>query len=299
MALDPRSRTVPNVIALTCTGARHKAFRLCRAYVARQTLKPKGWIVVDDCIPRTYVPSECFVVYPEPPWHPGMEHTLPRNMLAGLKTIRERATNCDVVTIFEDDDWYSPVYVARMAGELQRRYKDGVRLIGEMNTVFYNVRTRTWRQNWHPCHASLCSVSFHFDILDEIIAILEYHDKPTVDHAIFKAIAPERTHLLPSNTVLGIKGIPDERVGESRLHQEIKGRFVHDDYNFSSLRAFIGDDANAYEEYFVSSPKPERCLDEKPTPVATDEKFMSAPAPTMTKSQKRYAKLRQGLKRST
>ena len=301
MANGNRSQKTPRVAALTCTGGREHAFHLCKGFIARQTQKPDDWVVVDDCIPKQKVGDGPLKVYPTPSWHLEMGHTLPRNMIAGLKAIKD--LKVDIVTIFEDDDWYSPVYLERMSRALMSRYHDGVRVVGEMNTVFYNVQTRTWKQNWHPCHASLCSVSLHVDVIDEIISIIEYNMTPNIDHRIFETIEPKKVHLEKSNLVLGIKGLPDTRAGASPVHLDIAGRFVRDDSDLHALQAFIGDDAELYKWYY-NGKEPPRGITElkvrKPSnePLPRDrvkEEIKKEPRYT-TESQRRYARMRKEIK---
>jgi len=300
VATGKRSFTIPRVAALTCTGGRDRAFHMCKGYVARQSKLPDEWIIVDDCLPRQTPPEGAWRIYPEPAWSKKTGHTLARNMIAGL----EAAMNLDgieIVTIFEDDDWYSPVYLEEMTKALMSRYKRGVRIVGEMNTIYYNVRTRTWLQNWHPTHASLCSVTFHVDVLEEVIEIIKTNMIPTIDHQIFLTVDPKKTHLETSNLVLGIKGLPDVRVGKSNAHKDISGRFVKDDFSLSSLTAFIGDDADLYAGFFEDREPPDigslNVLPQTDEPTPKD-RVLADPYRHMNPSQKRYAQMRDKAKKN-
>jgi len=230
---------------LTCTGGRPETFALAEIWISRQTVEPDFWVVVDDVDPPTELNMNQILVRPEPLWARGKGHTLNRNLVAGLEKIKE--VGADLVMIVEDDDWYSPEYIERMrewflGGEIQ--------IAGERDTLYYHVGCRQWRQNWHPGHASLCSVSFHIDIIDKIISIAESCRGTGIDFAIFRNPWPKHAiKLLESNLCVGIKGAPCFRLGIGSGHRRIPHSGVPDP-DLSYLRILIGDDAELYAPFF-------------------------------------------------
>ena len=236
------------VAALTCTGGRPHALGICRKYIERQTRKPDKWYIVDDCEPETAVFGDV-VIKPRPFWTPQSKHTLPRNMISGLEAIFYSPDPVDVVTIFEDDDWYHPCYLELMTNALNRVAMYGAKVIGEMNTVYYNVLTRTWKQNFNPTHASLCSVSMTVDAIPKVIDIIRRNDTPYIDLQIFREMPSSELRLVDTKLCIGIKGIPDNRVGVGGSHKGIHPSFAPDP-GMRKLREFVGDDYVLYEGFF-------------------------------------------------
>jgi len=238
------------IAALTCTGGRPEALALCRKYVERQVIKPDLWVLVDDCEEQTATPDMGEVIRPWPFWRRGEPHTLPRNMIAGLSHIAANHPEIKVVTIFEDDDWYHPTYLGKMTGALGELGDPGVVVVGEMNTFYYNVVTRTWKRNLNPTHASLCSVSFHASAIPQIIAICEDASNPYIDLQIFRNFERHQWHLESSALCIGIKGMPGLREGQGGSHRGYHSSY-RPDPTMEKLEELIGrEDAEAYAPLF-------------------------------------------------
>ena len=239
----------PVIAALTCTGGRPRALALCEKYIRRQTRTPDVWVMVDDCEVQTADGFMGPVIRPEPFWKSCGPHTLPRNMVAGMEYIRDELPSVDIVTIFEDDDWYDPAYLETMVNALDERLDSGVKVVGEMNTYYYNVLSRSWKRNFNPTHASLCSVSFHVSAFPDIIRLTMEARTPYVDLRIFRKMPPETLHLEKSALCIGIKGTPDLRLGSGGSHRGWHPGYVPDP-DMTKLRELVGDDADFYAEYF-------------------------------------------------
>lgn len=232
---------------LTCTGGRPETFALAEIWISKQTVEPDFWVVVDDVNPPTELNMDQILVRPEPLWKRGGGHTLSRNLIAGLEKIKE--LSADLVMVIEDDDWYAPNYIESMREwfwhGIPRRL-----IVGERDTIYYHVGCRQYRQNWHPGHASLCSVSFHVDIIDKIISIAGSCRNTGIDFAIFRNPWPENSvKLLGSNLCVGIKGAPASRLGIGSGHRRIPHSGIPDP-DLSFLRELIGSDAEYYVPFF-------------------------------------------------
>lgn len=200
----------PTTCVLTPTGARPEAFQECLSLMRGQTAKNITWVVVDDGpepignIRRSGWNIEH--IRPEPLWQPGDDHTLCRNLIAGMKRIKE--IGGDKVIIVEDDDWYAPWWVRHASNQL-----NDVDLFGESHSVYLNVKTGGMRKCMNADHASLCSTAFTSAVFDNFIEICE-NNKTFVDLLLWKNKSRYRHKLQdPSKPgqdrgVLGIKGLP-------------------------------------------------------------------------------------------
>ena len=166
------------IIAITCTGARPEAFALCEKYMARQTVYPDQWIVVDDCDPATKCTMGQTVIRPEPRWpefpEPNTQH---RNMMAAVDYIKRGVVNPnDQIIFFEDDDWYRSDYIETQR-DVMNQFAFG--LVGEIPARYYHVKNRAFRvfdelaMNNPVPHASLCATSMRGYVLPVLIDALE------------------------------------------------------------------------------------------------------------------------------
>ncbi|MWD29650.1 hypothetical protein E0K89_019390 [Aquicoccus sp. SCR17] len=118
---------VADYAILTPTGDRPAAFQRCLQMVASQSLRPRQWLVVDDgrlpLAEQMALPDWVSYLRRDPsPGDP--PHTLSANLLAGLDRLE-----ADRVLIFEDDDWYAPLYAEFMLPWLERHDLAGLNLI--------------------------------------------------------------------------------------------------------------------------------------------------------------------------
>lgn len=138
---------------LTPTGDRGAAFNACMRMVAGQTLQPVEWVVVDDgFIPLTeQVTLPDWVTYVRrAPLPDDPPHTLALNVLAGLSHI-----TTDRVLIFEDDDWYAPLYAEHLLPYLESYQMVGLNLIR-----YYHLRGNAWKHGHPPAHTAFAQTGF-------------------------------------------------------------------------------------------------------------------------------------------
>jgi hypothetical protein len=217
-----------------------------------------------------------------------------RNFREGLRVIQE-IEDIELISVMEDDDWYSPAYLENHQAVMARGFGCGVRVVGEMNTVYYNVAQRLYRQNWHPGHASLCSVCFHRDILPKVLECLENYERSNVDHMLFRTLHPSVWILEETNYVVGIKGIPDDRAGAGFSHGIPQG-FMPDP-DMETLQALIGNDVIEYTRYFRPQPTSREQRQKDDRRPAKRERTLPPPRPTkeelhlMTPGERRRLKM--------
>jgi len=251
------------IIAITCTGARPEAFALCEKYMARQTVQPDQWLVVDDCAPATKCTMGQTVIRPAPRWpefpEPNTQH---RNMMAAVDYIRRgRANSTDKIIFFEDDDWYAPDYIWEQTDRLK-----AFTLVGETPARYYHVKSRAFRifddeaMNNPTPHASLCATAMTATLISTLIDALEC--RAWIDMYLWRK-CNYPYELFESSSVIGIKGMPG-RPGVSQCHrQEADGRWSGDP-DLSRLRQWIGDDADAYKRF---SGVQSKAVEEKQQPI--------------------------------
>jgi hypothetical protein len=239
------------IFLITPTGARQMQFSLCQNYMRRQTYHGAvGWIIIDDSIPRCtdmvvadFKPNWTIIkVYPSPPWRPG-QNTQARNTMAGIKVLTDNYKKEDIEAIFiiEDDDYYRPQYLERMMANFQSYH-----LIGERNTIYYNVQWRRYITNPNTIHASLFQTAFKYDVID---TFKECIPNTFMDCVFWSRVANK--HLFYENDLaVGMKGMPG-RGGIGAGHTRAMN--MHSDISLSYLRRLIGDDAKNYESYYKSA----------------------------------------------
>lgn len=200
--------------------------------MARQTYQgPVKWVVVDDgevAQPVTFDRPgwKLTVIRPAHRWKGA--NTQAMNFRAGLELIGDES-----VAIIEDDDWYSPDWLERVAVELQT-----ADLIGQGWNCYFHVRTGAIRENDNSTHASLCASAFKGHALSLFRRQCERGprliDVPMWKHA-------NRKRVFNGRFVIGMKGMPG-RSGIAGGHE------MTTDEPFD-LREWIGDDAEAYSQF--------------------------------------------------
>lgn len=219
---------------LTATGARPQAFTLCQRWMAAQDYSGRVlWVIVDDGPEPAPIDFhrdgwEVVRLRPQPLWEPG-QNTQARNLRAGLDLCSDR------LAIIEDDDYYAPDWLTTVSEQLEI-----ADLVGESESLYFNVKTRVCRSMGNTKHASLCATAMRGAAIDRFRQVCADHMK-TIDFKLWEH--PSR-HLFHGNRVVGIKGLPGrENIGVGR---RLTGRA---DPNLSRLRAVIGKDADAYAGY--------------------------------------------------
>jgi hypothetical protein len=219
---------------LTPTGCRSAAWALCERWMARQTYAgPVRWVVVDDgaeAQPVTFAREgwELEVIRPGHRWSPG-KNTQARNFLAGLDRIGPEAH----VAVIEDDDYYAPDWLDKVAEELRT-----ASMVGQGWNRYYHVRTGAIRENTNDRHASLCATAFRDSALGLFRRQCERAPR-LIDQVLWKHVSSRR--VFHGKHVIGMKGLPG-RAGIAGGH-EMKTAEPFD------LRQWIGDDAEHYRQF--------------------------------------------------
>jgi hypothetical protein len=235
------------IALITPTGGRLAQFKLCQLFMQRQTYAGKVlWVIVDDCWPTTTdVVSEEFKenwvirkIYPKPVWKAGM-NTQGRNIEAGMNIVKQY--DVEAIFIIEDDDYYRSVYLESMMSRFQN-----FDVIGERNTVYYNVYFRGFVTNDNIKHASLFQVAF----TPKALPIFELCYAQKFIDFVFFSMAKNVNLFNAGNLAIGIKGIKG-RPGIGAGH--VKTMYTRQDrldLSMNWLNAQIGDDSKLYADFY-------------------------------------------------
>jgi hypothetical protein len=246
------------IALITPTGARKDQFLLCAKWMKRQDYTGKVlWIIVDDALPLTtniVQPEfkenwEIIKVYPRPVWNG--ENTQGRNIKAGIDALMTSEHYAEIKSIFiiEDDDYYKENYLTEMTKRLGLYY-----LIGETNTIYYNVHWRQHCDNNNRQHASLFQTAFTKELLPLFINCL---NNKFIDF-VFWNKASNKLLFQAGTLAVGIKGMPG-RGGIGAGHKRTMA-FLQDP-NLTYLKNLIGnDDAMEYERYYSNNSQPQHGL---------------------------------------
>jgi len=237
------------IALITPTGARPKQMEFCAQFMKQQTYDGEViWVIVDDAEPTTtdHVKHDFRAgwqickIYPKPSWSIG-ENTQGRNIMTGINYLQGFVDFKEIPAIFiiEDDDYYKPIYLAEM---MRRWNPDAYDIMGESQTIYYNVAVRGWLRNKNDPWSSLFQTCFH----PRIIPVVEhFQHKQFIDMSLFSAIDPSRRRLFRADDLaIGIKGQAG-RKGIGGGHSKMIGCYEHDPEGLI-LKKFIGDDAKYY-----------------------------------------------------
>jgi glycosyltransferase involved in cell wall biosynthesis len=227
---------IPTVTLITATGARPEAFTLCERWMRRQTYQGYiQWIVVDDGPEATVSSLGQIVMRPLPHWKPGRV-TLPRNILEALPL-----AEAEKILFIEDDDYYAPGYVETMVARLE--LSD---LVGELDSHYYHVGTRMWRNCKNRGHGSLFQVGIRRGLIPKLQAFCK-EASYFLDLGLFGAVRSRK--LFPASTLsLGMKGMPG-RQGIGIGHNTVRSRLWNPDPDLTWLTERIGADVEFYKPY--------------------------------------------------
>lgn len=237
------------IILITPTGFRARQFELLKIWMLRQTyLDEVAWIIVDDCIPiTTNCVAENFKdkwtiikIYPSPVWKG--QNSQARNIGAGIKVMRDNFNNKDIEAVFiiEDDDYYRPDYLERMMINFKSYH-----LIGERNTIYYNVVHRRYITNANIIHASLFQTAFKI----EVLPIFESCYSAKFIDCVFWSKVRNNYLFYENDLAIGMKGMSG-RGGIGAGHSRAMN--MKDDSSLQYLQKLIGtEDAKYYEEYYI------------------------------------------------
>ena len=233
------------IALITPTGARKGQFELCKQWMKHQTYTGEVvWIVVDDGVPIT-IDNGVFrkdwtivKIYPRPEWNGN--NTQARNIKVGVDWIKSnyREHTIEAIFIIEDDDYYKPIYLERMMSRL-----GNYSLLGETNTIYYNVQWRRYVTNPNLHHASLFQTAFTWDAIPLMKA--SYSDK-FIDAKLWH-LCRNKFLFFENFLSLGIKGMPG-RGGIGAGHT--LAMTMANDLGMNFLRKHIGNDAKFYEKYY-------------------------------------------------
>lgn len=220
---------------ITPTGGRPEAFALCEKYMKRQTYKGKiQWIVIDDMPekPTKITMGQDYGVGPML-WREGINTQRP-NMDIAFKRIKG-----DAVLIIEDDDWYHPRYIELMVSFLEKWP-----VVGECNSKYYNIQSRSHREMLNYRHVSLCQTGIRreaYPLLEQAIHSGELY----FDIAFWAKVRTTFTpnfKFLDLNLCIGMKGLPGKGgIGVGHVAKDFLG-----DPNFAQLKKWIGEDTQDY-----------------------------------------------------
>jgi superoxide dismutase len=116
-------------------------------------------------------------------------------------------------------------------------------LLGEVNTIYYNVHHRRYITNPNTIHASLFQTAFRYDAIP---ALYESLSAKFIDCVLWQKVANK--HLFYEHSLsVGIKGLPG-RAGIGAGHSRAMN--MKADLNLNYLRALIGDDAQHYAGHY-------------------------------------------------
>jgi hypothetical protein len=228
---------------VTLTGDRPEVFALCRKYLARQTIKPTQWVVVDDGVvpldpKHMAIPgvSLFYIRRNKLPTDPA--HTLTTNLQAALLVV-----STDRLIFMEDDDWYASTYLEL----INEGFNAGGEIVGQSCTVYYRLKRREWRDNLNSRHASLCATGVCSSLFP-LLTLACRSTSPMVDLYVWMHSRCFKQILLPAipRVHAGMKEVPG-RVGQTSGWNAGGPRY-NSDPDFRDLRVLMGvEDASVYE----------------------------------------------------
>jgi hypothetical protein len=219
--------------------------------MARQSVKPFEWIVMDDGAE----PVKCIM---------GQRHVFcpelrgKTSLLLKLKTVlAAQLVKGDALVFWEDDDRYAPAWLAWCAEKLR-----DFTLVGEGKAIYYNVAGRWWYEHSNLMHASLCSTALRASLFPVLQQVCNMSSNSFVDEALWLETTTPKLLIDPLQSggkrmVVGMKAMPG-RVGYGGGHRA-KPPDARPDPNLDKLRDLIGADADLYAPFkrdIVFPPEP-------------------------------------------
>jgi len=234
-----------NFTVITPTGDRPGPLTICYAMMAKQTIKPAQWIIIDDGLGESLkLPPDANIEFIKRERKPGEpDHTLPLQLQKAISRVKTNK-----VIIIEDDDWYDKEYLEKTSNLL-----DQYDLVGLTHNTYYFVKDKEWFTHCNVVHSSLCSTGFAkkaFPFFNQVRL-----DWPFVDLDLWRKGRRQlqlKHHLYRSEKimVLGIKQLPG-RIGvtyDSNRRQLKNG--MRKDNDLSFFKSVVGNDFNLYTPYF-------------------------------------------------
>lgn len=234
--------------AITCACHRPEAFALCERYMARQSVKPIQWLVIDNDEPKTTCTlGQEYYHWPE---CSGRE-----SLVLKLRRVLEKdMVKGDAIVFIENDDAYASDWLEWCADKL-----GSFDLIGEGRALYYNVRHRFWFVHTNLAHASLCQTAISRKIFPDFLRQCQRSLNPYVDELFWRSFRGLKMVFDPKKhgsrtRVVGIKAMPG-RTGYGGGHRG-RDRSAVADPDLAKLRSLIGADADAYAPFFQPEAEP-------------------------------------------
>ena len=111
----------------------------------------------------------------------------------------ERFADSEYVFVVEDDDWYSPNYLASLTIALLT-----ADLVGEPHAPFYNVRYRSYAICPNAHYAALCATAFRASLIRDILPLIDSSDTE-LDRRIWEELDCSK-RLQRTRHCVGLKG---------------------------------------------------------------------------------------------
>lgn len=208
------------VSVLTPTWNRPAELKLAERWLRQQTFAPHQWIVVDGS-ERPYGVA---------------------NWIENLRAGAERATG-DVLVFWEDDDYYAPTHLAKVADAMSST----AWIVGDPSTRMYHLGSRRWRVFKNREAASLCQTALRVCALPLLLRVLDEHLATGwrwIDQSLWRVVARPFRRALPMDTVVGLRW--PEGHGMGRAHTTEFDEDWSLDEHGDQLRQWIGPDAEVY-----------------------------------------------------
>ena len=230
---------------ITVTGDRPTAFKMCVDHVAKQTLLPKQWIIVDDGkepykkdLYKKYLPIGIEITYVRrEPQENDPKHTITINNLTAIDYIKY-----DKIIIFEDDDYYSRDYCKWAYNKLNKHD-----LVGQINNRVYHTTGRYFTFN-NIDHSSLACTAFNKNILPIFKDICSDLNRPSIDLYLWRKTNKFNINknLDPNqNNFISMKGMPG-RSGQFITHNPDIYKYLNDTIQFDVAKEWYKDDFDKY-----------------------------------------------------
>ncbi|GEM_PF-1319689 len=235
---------------ITLTGDRPEAFKLCKRYMARQTVQPEQWIVVDDG--KRVLPKKersGFEYYRRKRLKTDPIHTLRLNMLEALKHVKT-----DTVVIVEDDDWYREDYFA-----VSLKHLESSDLVGQNTFFYWNLIQKSYHRVTKTNRPAMCLTAFKSNVFETLKKVCNNSpdfitnkaDRVTIDAGSVDLFlwsnyqGTKNPYSEADNLCVGIKGVAG-RKGHTLGHVKADTTYFRPDKDAKMLRSLIGKDVENY-----------------------------------------------------
>lgn len=229
------------ITCITPTGDRPEQFKLCYAYMKRQTKIPDQWIIVDDGktpMDMTNYSDPWIKYVRREPTQFDPKHTLRVNLLEAIKHIEH-----DYILIIEDDDWYAPEYIANTFA----LFSTGAELVGQKGSIYYSIPSKSYKINNNTAHGSLFQTGFTKSVVPMLKMICETIQTPFVDLNLWRLFRGKTNLTRPLKVdSIGIKGLGG-RPGQTSSHTLVSMSYAKDP-QLEKLIKWIGQDYLNYHK---------------------------------------------------